>query len=1163
MLTWSARKRQFGFILLTIVILLVFSTNGAYGQSAAFATITGRALDPKGASVPNASVTATNSETGIARTTKTTSDGLYRFDNLPPGVYNVAIEASGFSRAEAKSVKLQVGEQRDVNFNVVLAGAVEHVIVTSELPLIEATKTDTSTVIDDKSVSSLPTTTALAVAGTAGVNGISNDYAGLATTVPGVKYDFTGDSTDLIGPGAVNDRGIVVNLDGANISDQVVSTRDALGASLEEVKEFQVLTNNYNAEYGQAGGLVLNVITKSGTNQFHGDAHGYFRGRNLGASDFFYNLGNPADRAPFFKHEGGFTAGGAFVKDRTFWFASLEKAHQGAPVTVRPFNNSVTVDQPTKELLWSAKVDHKVSDKHYLTIRYNIQRDISSNLVVQTGGNTDPTGFVSSVIHDNGLNIGVVSTPTAHTVNEARFAWHRFLTSTPDSSTFPGEKYSNGYVGADFCCPQGGLQNRYQYVDNLSWTYGRHTVKAGTNISHFPYNSLFQQYHFGRYESFAPGTCNPSISPLAPANQCPTQFTIGIGPAFVNTSDTIYGAYLQDSWQIRPNVTLNYGLRYDYEDGAFRGGTIPAPGGGCFQANGIIPACSKDKNNWQPRLGIAWSPRFESGPLHLLFGAPGKSVIRAAGGEFTELAYLNVSLDSLNFDGVNLLTTTIHNTDTGNDGTTKGQILLNSFPNQPSASLIALFKPVTSFFGRVRPIATNLHNPEVRQASLTIERQIHNTFSFSASYQGVFGFGLFGERDRNFPTPIRDTRPGIPAGFFYLPDRPDSRFAAIRTNENSRTSAFHGLILSARQRLAHHIQFQAGYVFSKTLASGEDFFGLSEPGNPLVSPRLDRAVAQNDIRHQGNFGLVVDSEKFINTAGLKHVVNNWTFAIIGTLQSGRPYPVSTGDGAIVGSAFPALGSESNQRPNICTAGSTLLGCAGAPVGTIVTTNIASTSGTNVLLGQNAVTLCQNAGLANCSAIQTTFLAPAAASSSGPIDSKACTDSNGIVGECGTGPATNPFSNGIPVDFQFINGNLARNGGHSLAIYQFDISAVKAFSIPGREGMKLEFKLDAFNVFNHPGFILNNGNDALATIINLPAFKASGGGPNPNFNCASSCINPFTGFYLGANSKPLNISDFRSGRVDKDFNGTLNFNGLGNPSAIITPRKLQLAIRFRW
>src|SRR6266436_10409616 len=312
--------------MLAIAGALLLAANGAYGQ--AFATITGRALDPGGASVPDVTVTATNTETGIVRTTKTTSDGLFRFENLTPGIYDVMIETTSFAKAEVKNVKLQVGEQRDINFKLELAGQRLSVVVTSETPIVETTKTDVSTVIDDKSVANLPTTTSFG-----GLSGAANDYQGLAAAAPGVKYDYSGNSSDLIGPGSVNDRGIMVNIDGGNISDGSTSARDALGASVEEVKEFQVLTNNYNAEYGQSGNIVLNVITKSGTNSIHGDWHSYFRGRNLGASDWFYNLNNPTARAPFFKHENGFTIGGPLKKDRLFWFGSWEKVAQGAPST--------------------------------------------------------------------------------------------------------------------------------------------------------------------------------------------------------------------------------------------------------------------------------------------------------------------------------------------------------------------------------------------------------------------------------------------------------------------------------------------------------------------------------------------------------------------------------------------------------------------------------------------------------------------------------------------------------------------------------------------------------------------------------------------------------------------------------------------------------------
>ena len=1160
---WSVRGLTLAALILTAAVLC--SASGARGQSAAFATITGRALDPKGASVPNAAVTATNTETGIKRTTQTTNEGLYRFENLPPGLYNVAIDAAGFSKAEVSGVKLQVGEQRDINFNLTLEGQQQSVLVTSELPLIESSKTDTSTVIDEKAVADLPTTTSFA-----GIGGISNDYEGLAASAPGVRYDYTGLSFDILGPGAVNSRGLTVNLDGGNISDQVVSSRDSLGASVEEVKEFQVLTNNYNAEYGQAGNVILNVITKSGTNAIHGDAHAYFRGRNLGASDFFYNqtacdptltgpgscgnktdAGFPDSRAPFFKHEEGFTAGGPFVKDRLFWFASLERAAQAQPETLTPFGTSVTTSVPTTELLWSAKLDAKLTDKHQLNIRYNIQRDIQSNLVVQTGPAVDPSGLVAQVAHDNQLNIGMVSTLTPHTVNEARFFWHRFLSQTPNVSVVPGEQLPGAYVGADFCCPQGAFQQRFQYIDNFSWSHGSHTMKAGMNISHFPYQSLFQQYHFGLFSNFVAGGCTNTLFPQA-NGQCPTQFTTGAGPGFVSAFDTIYGAFLQDTWQLRPNIVVNYGIRYDYEDGAFRGGPIPGTNGTCFQSNGLIPVCGKDKNNWQPRLGVAWSPNFQSGPLHMLFGDQGKSVVRLSGAVVTEMAYLNIALDSLNFDGKNLLTAAIAANDcfqangSPNPAPANAQkcTLLTAYPNAPNpASLVPFTGGGVANFGRIRPISPTIKNPTIYMGALTIQRQIGSTFTYSLGYQGVFGHGLFGETDTNLNRPVAD--PNHP-GFFYMPatggnDRPDTLFGAVRTNFSNRVSSYNSLVVSAGKRLSHHFQVQGSYIFSKTLGDGEDFFGLSEPGNPFASLSLDRALSQQDIRHLANFSFVADTNRLIGTPVLKQVLNDWTFSVLGSVQSGRPYPVSTGDGFFTGSAFAALASETNQRPNICSAGSTVPGCAGAPAGALVATNIGSISGTNLAIGPAGVALCQAAGLANCAALQTTFAPPAGlASTSGPVDSYA----------------------GTPVDFQFLNGNLVRNAGLSLGLTRFDISLMKAFRIPRWESASVELKMDVFNVFNHVMFIANDSNDVL-NVLSLPALTVNGA-PNPAFNCTAACLNPFTGLYLGRNGQPLTLKTFLSGRADKDLNpNTTNFLGMGNPASDVTPRIMQLAIRFRW
>src|SRR5712692_8912679 len=369
-----------------LTLLLTTSAGIAYAQSASTATIVGVVVDAaQGASIPNAAVTATNVATRIAYPTKTTSSGDYTIPFLPPGTYDVKVEAQGFAVGASKGLTLNVGDQRDLNFKLAVAGTTTTVEVTGEAPLIETTKTEVSSTVDEKALQNLPTF--------AGGGGVANDYASLALTAPGVKLDTSGLTSDLIGPGSISNRANLYNVDGANITDQVVSGRDGLGASVDEIQEFQVLTNNYNAEYGQAGGLILNATTKSGENTVHGDGHMYFRGRNLRASDPFYNLflfqkaaragtvapaGIPhcptndfsagalvkldgCDRAAFHRKEGGFTIGGPFAKDKLFWFASYELSRQSFPATLTPPSGALIVQQPTNNLLYAGKVDYKVS----------------------------------------------------------------------------------------------------------------------------------------------------------------------------------------------------------------------------------------------------------------------------------------------------------------------------------------------------------------------------------------------------------------------------------------------------------------------------------------------------------------------------------------------------------------------------------------------------------------------------------------------------------------------------------------------------------------------------------------------------------------------------------------------------------------------------------
>ncbi len=402
------------FLVLLTIACVLLSLASAYAQTTA--TIRGRVVDPQDAIVVGATVVARNVATGIEQRTTTTSDGLYTVPALPSGTYDVRVEAPNFAIAETKAVMLQVGDTRDVNFRLKVGGATQVIEVTGEAPLVESTKTEGSTVLNNTDIARLP-----ALSGTApGSVGNMNDYATLATGAPGVRTDFTGDSADLVGPGQFNNRSNQYNVDGGNMNDITTVGRTALGASVEEVKEFQVLTNNYNAEYGQAGGLILNVVTKSGTNSIHGDFHIYFRGTNMEGVPYFTKLGGDFSPPPYFKHETGFTLGGPFIKDKTFWFLSYEKVSAGVPLPLPPPVNQ-TVTQGDDELQWAAKIDHQINSKNHFTGRFSVNRLRISNQLVQTPAATFPNGLVGDVGHDHTMNL--VSPLPSHRTWSMKRAW--------------------------------------------------------------------------------------------------------------------------------------------------------------------------------------------------------------------------------------------------------------------------------------------------------------------------------------------------------------------------------------------------------------------------------------------------------------------------------------------------------------------------------------------------------------------------------------------------------------------------------------------------------------------------------------------------------------------------------------------------------------------
>jgi hypothetical protein len=502
-----------------------------------------------------------------------------------------------------------------------------------------------------------------------------------------------------------------------------------------------------------------------------------------------------------------------------------------------------------------------------------------------------------------------------------------------------------------------------------------------------------------------------------------------------------------------------------------------------------------------------------------------KTLFKLSFAESTVLAFNNVVLDSLNFDGKTLRTVQ-----------TSDPAVLAAFPNFPNPALLTGIACPPNC-GRVRPIANNLHNPEVRSVNFGIEHQFTNTFSGQIQYIGQFGFGLFGERDTNAPPVIAD--PGHP-GFFYFGPRPDPRFLAIRTNENSRTSHYNGLLVSATKRFSNHISFVGSYTWSHALTSGEDFFGLSEPGDPR-NIRAELGPAFNDLRHAANMGVQLDSGKVTNTNVLRWFTNDVGLSWIGQLQSGRPYPISTGSAGFNSSArFFGAGNETQQRPNVL------------PDGTLSTAGIASFDASNVLFGPTAVAQCNASGFftaTQCASIQNTFAPPAGVTFTGAID--AITKA--------------------PVEFQFVNGNLQRDAGRGSPFYGFDVSLKKTFKIPRTEHVSFELRADALNIFNHSNFQGFNSNDDLNN-VSLSTTGAPGPTNKPAadfFTCGTptggGCVRP-NGTLVGSNGQVLHLADVQRGKLSPDLLNPLfgAFGAsIGDPALDASPRQFQFSFHIRF
>jgi hypothetical protein len=637
-----------GFLLVFLCAAIALAQN-------ATGSITGTVTDPTGAVLPNASVTVTNTATGATRKLTTGSEGNYSAENLAPGEYEVKVEASGFT-SQIKTLIVQVGNTANGAFAMSVGAASQTVEVVGAAPILNTSDSGLGGVVTQKQVESLP------------LNGRS--FLSVALLEPGVTVTYQATSGVLnqndffqVGIGGAPSYMTVISVDGARANDRITGGTSQ-NFSSETVQEFQIGTIGFDLSSGTVSAGAVNIVSRSGGNQYHGSGFLFFRDHNMAAYPGLNRqclspsalCNDPESRKrlldPFFvRRQYGGAIGGPIKKNKLFFFANYERSDQiGAqPITftdplLAGFNHIGQV--PFDQHLIGTRVDYRFNDKHSIFVRGNIDKNDS---VAGTGLEST---WIASSNYSYQTQFALTSVLTPKLVNDFRFSYSYYrnrlfppsqetcerLASDPTFCFGVGSTQITFFgglsIGNNTNTPQDRHPRTYQYTDNVNWTLGTHRLRFGVNWEHvYSHGSWFRNYA-GTFSSFSPTTVqnqNPSLFNTLPASlkpgytgprptfaellQLPVtgQLTIGIGDGFqpveylhdkLNNNDHLR-FYVQDSWQIRPKFTLNYGLAWSFETNEVYH-ELDRPD--YLRPTGLqLGKIPRDYNNFDPALGFAWS----------------------------------------------------------------------------------------------------------------------------------------------------------------------------------------------------------------------------------------------------------------------------------------------------------------------------------------------------------------------------------------------------------------------------------------------------------------------------------------------------------------------------------------------------------------------------
>lgn len=897
-------------------MLAFVALGSAWAQSqVGGASLNGTVNDASQAVVTGATVKLSNSETGYSRTVSSNEAGLFSFVRVPVGSYSLSVEKTGFRTSKQDNIELGVGAVVTLDVALSVGSTSDVVTVTADVPLIESERSQAATTVNQRAIAALP------------ING--RNFISFTTLTPGVVTDPTRGGDLSFG----GQRGPANSLlvDGGS-SDNLFYGQ-AVGRtgfrpysfSEEAVQEFQVNSNSYPAEIGRAGGGVINVVTKSGTNSLHGSGFWFYRDRAMNANTFTNNRANTdlgtasyIPRQPYHFNQFGGSAGGPIRKDKLFFFVNYDGQRNTSPQLITPniavpATLTAALGEYLKPYTTGAnndvalfKADWNISSTKHLNVRYNINRFTGRNFESFSGTSAlEHTG--DSKVNTDNIAANYSQSIGANTVLDLRYIFVKDDEPGFANTDKPETQIINGVTfGRNNFSPRYANAKTNNIIGAVTRVMGRHTIKVGGDINiekianYFP-GFFSGSYQYASYAAFAAGT--------------PTQFTQAFGGPgttgpTTNPNVNEFGFYAQDAFRVSDKLTLNYGLRYDLFD--YAQGTIQNTNAQLLAAGYKTDVIPVAHNNIAPRFGFAYSP----------FGN-NKTVIRGGYGLFFARVPTILTNTALAQNGVQVRTYIIFPTDP-------------LFPKYPAVLSAA---PASGAPPSINVMQPGFVSPMTQQGSLNIETALGHDLSLSVGYLGVRGKHLTRTRDVNlFPVvPVNGTLPDGSAVTILRhpgvgsPARPNTAFGRISLFDSGADSNYNAMTMQLTKRYARNFQFLTSYTWAHVIDSVPEQTSVvvgaddSKVAQDSLNPNLDRGPGNADIRQRFVFSGVWDIDYSSLMPGKfgKALLSGWQLSTIAQIQTGRHFNQLVGadvsnDGNSATDRVPGVGRNTLTGPDLQT-----------------------------------------------------------------------------------------------------------------------------------------------------------------------------------------------------------------------------------------------------